>query len=80
MRVPTFEGPVSVKVPPGTDSGTTLRVRGKGITRKGRPTGDLYVRFMVHIPKGESPDLIRLVDELARYEDHSLRKHLDVEP
>src|SRR5262249_4837053 len=28
VRVPTFDGPVSVKVPPGTQSGTTLRVRG----------------------------------------------------
>lgn len=77
VKVPTFDGPVSVKVPPGTQSGTTLRVRGKGVARKGRPTGDLYVRFMVHVPTGEFPELVRLVDELARFEDPTIRNHLD---
>lgn len=77
VKVPTFDGPVSVKVPPGTDSGTTLRVRGKGVARKGRPTGDLYVRFLVHVPKGDSPELLRAVDELARYENPNIRKHLE---
>jgi curved DNA-binding protein len=78
VRVPTFDGPVSVKVPPGTQSGTTLRVRGKGVTRKGRPTGDLYVRFMVHVPPVSDP-VVQLVDELARYEDPQIRRHLDVD-
>jgi len=79
VRVPTFEGPVSVKVPPGTQSGTMLRVRGKGVSRKGRPTGDLYVRFMIHVPvpAGEAPDLVRIIDELARYEDPNLRQNLE---
>jgi curved DNA-binding protein len=79
VKVPTFDGPVSVKVPPGTQSGTTLRVRGKGVTRKGRPTGDLYIRFMVHVPKGSSPDMIRLVDELTRYEDPQIRRELETD-
>jgi curved DNA-binding protein len=77
VKVPTFDGPVSVKVPPGTNSGTTLRVRGKGVARKGRPPGDLYVRFLVHVPKGDSPELLRAVDELARFEDPNIRKHLE---
>jgi curved DNA-binding protein len=77
VKVPTFEGPVSVKVPPGTQSGVTLRVRGKGVARKGRPAGDLYVRFMVEVPKGDAPELQRLIDELAKYEDPDLRKTLD---
>jgi curved DNA-binding protein len=86
VKVPTFEGPVSVKVPPGTQSGTVLRVRGKGISRKGRPQGDLYIRFMVHVPRvkneqnqQEVNDLGRLVDELAKYEDPDIRRHLDVD-
>jgi curved DNA-binding protein len=77
VKVPTFDGPVSVKVPPGTNSGTTLRVRGKGVARKGRPTGDLYVRFLVHVPKGDSSELLRAVDELAKYEDPNIRTHLE---
>jgi curved DNA-binding protein len=80
VKVPTFDGPVSVKVPPGTHSGTMLRVRGKGVSRKGRTPGDLYVRFMVHVPTANAADAARihqLVDELARYEDPSIRNALD---
>ncbi|MBN9165138.1 MAG: hypothetical protein BGO98_12450 [Myxococcales bacterium 68-20] len=83
VKVPTFDGPVSVKVPPGTQSGTVLRVRGKGIGRKGRPQGDLYVRFMIHVPEvqneRDAAELNRIVDELARFEDPTLRQHLDVD-
>lgn len=80
VKVPTFEGAVTVKVPSGTQSGTMLRVRGKGVARKGRPKGDLYVRLMVHVPeprKEAEPELLRLVDELSRYEDPNIRRELD---
>jgi curved DNA-binding protein len=83
VKVPTFEGPVSVKVPPGTQSGTVLRVRGKGVARKGRPQGDLYVRFMIHVPQPrtaqEAANLDRVVSELTPFEDPSLRRHLDID-
>ena len=68
VKVPTFDGDVTVKVPPGTQSGTKLRVRGKGVARKGRDPGDLYVRFMVHVPKSDSPRLLELADEIAKFE------------
>lgn len=55
LTVPTMEGPemngtVSLKVPPGTAHGRTLRVRGKGITRKDGRTGDLLVTLQVMVP------------------------------
>lgn len=80
VRVPTFDGPVSVKVPAGTQSGTVLRVRGKGVGRKGRPKGDLYIRFMVHVPplrNQQEPELLRAVDELAKFEEPSIRRELE---
>jgi curved DNA-binding protein len=71
-------------VPPATQSGTVLRVRGKGVLRKGRPQGDLYIRFMVHVPQArndrEAADLGRVIDDLARFEDASIRSALEVEP
>ncbi|HVJ90184.1 MAG TPA: J domain-containing protein [Labilithrix sp.] len=83
VRVPTFEGPVAVKVPPGTQSGTVLRVRGKGVSRKGRPQGDLYIRFMVHVPVArndrDAAEIRRITDELRRFEDPNLRRHLDID-
>jgi curved DNA-binding protein len=77
VKVPTFQGPVVVKVPPGTQSATTLRVRRKGVARKGRETGDLYLRFMVHVPTGGSPELLRVVGELERFEISNVREVLD---
>lgn len=78
VKVPTFDGSVSVKVPPGTQSGTKLRVRGKGIARKNREAGDLYVRFMVHVPQSSSPELTKLADELAKFETEDVRAGLKI--
>ncbi|MGH3765680.1 MAG: molecular chaperone DnaJ [Pseudonocardiaceae bacterium] len=52
MTVPTMDGPgtVSLRVPAGTAQGRTLRVRGKGITRKDGRTGDLLVTLQVVVP------------------------------
>ena len=78
VKVPTFDGDVHVKVPAGTQSGTKLRVRGKGVARKGRDPGDLYVRFMVHVPTGSDPKLLELADELAKFEHGDVRANLHI--
>ena len=50
--VPTVDGKVEYNVPEGTQSGTTFRLRGKGIQYLGgRGRGDQYVKVMVEIPK-----------------------------
>lgn len=82
VKVPTFEGPISLKVPPATQSGTILRVRGKGVARKNRPKGDLFVRFVVQIPPKEQAELAevqQIAAALEKYEDPTLRDYLDVE-
>ncbi|MCA9587887.1 MAG: DnaJ domain-containing protein [Myxococcales bacterium] len=68
VKVPTIDGAVTVKVPPQTQSGTKLRLRGKGVARKGKESGDMYVRFMVHIPVGSAPELAELVSKLGAFE------------
>lgn len=52
VAVPTFEGStVTVKLPPGTPSGRTLRVKGKGVRRKDGSHGDLLVSVLVSVPQ-----------------------------
>jgi DnaJ-class molecular chaperone len=51
IEVPTFDGPVTVKVPPGSQQGQKLRLRGKGVKR-GKDRGDLYVQLEVKLPEG----------------------------
>jgi molecular chaperone DnaJ len=68
LTVPTLEGNVSLKVPPGTASGRTLRVRGRGVPGKGR-TGDLLVTVEVAVPvrltAAQRKALEALADELT---------------
>lgn len=56
VKVPTLDGPVTVKVPPGTSSGRTLRVRGRGVKRKDGGAGDLLVTVQVAVPQRLSAD------------------------
>ena len=51
-NVPTLTGPVSLTIPAGSNSGTSLRLKGKGIPpHGGQPAGDLYVRLVVTLPE-----------------------------
>ena len=52
ITVPSIDGKVEVNVPEGTQSGTTFRLRGKGVQYvNGRGRGDMYVKCEVEIPK-----------------------------
>jgi len=53
IKVPTVDGPVMVSVPAGSDSGKTLRLKGKGFTPKTGARGNQYVTLMIHIPEDD---------------------------
>jgi curved DNA-binding protein len=65
IRVPTPDGEVTLKVPARTQSGHVTRLRGKGVTRKGKEPGDLYVKFIVHVPTEDDPEVAKAVEVLA---------------
>ena len=66
IRVPTLEGPVSIKIPPGTQNGQRLRVRGRGLPQRGGTRGDLLVAVRVEVPKTTSDKERELWEQLAR--------------
>ena len=67
VEVPTPDGPVSVKVKPGTQEGTLLRVKGKGAPKlKGSGRGDLLARLKVEVPKKLNKRERELLEELGR--------------
>nr|WP_205861236.1 molecular chaperone DnaJ [Planosporangium flavigriseum] len=77
LRVPTLDGTVTVRVPPGTPSGRTLRVRGKGVvTRSGR-AGDLLVTVDVQVPKDLSEQARKALQEFADATPPAPRERLD---
>lgn len=64
VRLPTFEGPVSLRVPKGARSGMQLRLRGKGLPDlQGGPRGDLYAVIQLVLPS-ESEALRKAVRPL----------------
>ncbi len=66
LEVPTLEGKVRMRVPPGTQSGKVFRLRGKGIpVFGGAGKGDQLVKVVVEVPEKVSRKQRRLLEELA---------------
>ena len=66
IRVPTLEGAVNVKVPPGSSSGRKIRLKGKGFPGARGGTGDLYADIRVVVPSHLSAEERQLFEELAK--------------
>jgi DnaJ-class molecular chaperone len=66
VRVPTPTGAVTMTIPKGANSGTTLRLKGKGAPRAGGGSGDELVRLRVVLPKGPDPQLEAFVETWDR--------------
>jgi molecular chaperone DnaJ len=75
LTVPTLDGTVSLKVPPGTQSGRTLRVRGRGVPGKGR-AGDLLVTLDVAVPARLTPGQRKAIETLAEEMDEDPRPQI----
>jgi molecular chaperone DnaJ len=80
VTVPTLESPVTLKVPPGTAPGTTLRVRGRGVPAGGRGTkpGDLMVKIDVVVPTKLTDEQREAVQSLADVTEVAPREYLGV--
>jgi molecular chaperone DnaJ len=79
ITVPTLDGPVTLKIPAGTEPGKMLRVRGRGVPRGGRSSGgrgDLLVTIDVRVPPKLSRTQRKMIDEFGATEDpDALRGH-----
>ena len=78
VKIPTLEGPVSLRIPPGTRSGRTFRVKGRGSRTPGTP-GDLLATVEVVVPEELSDAQREAVEALAAASPESPRRHLGVE-
>ena len=77
LRVPTLDGTVTVRVPAGTPSGRTLRVRGKGVARRDGTAGDLLVTVDIVVPRDLSEKARLALDELADALPPAPRRHIE---
>lgn len=67
VRVPTPEGDVTLKIPAHAQSGQLIRLRGKGVSRKGKEPGDMYVKLQVHIPTVDDPEVAAAIETLEKH-------------
>ena len=70
VAVPTIDGPVRVTVPAGSNSGRTLRLKGRGIGGPDGRRGDQYVRLLVVLPDATDPEL----EQWARRRSYDVRR------
>jgi molecular chaperone DnaJ len=77
VEVPTIDGPSTIKIPPGTQSGQKLRLRGKGApSLRGEARGDEFVEVQVVVPKVADERSKELLRELARLNPEDPRAEL----
>ena len=74
LAIPTpHDGKRTIKVPAGTASGRTFRIRGEGAPRKGGGRGDLLVSVRIEVPTHPSRAQRKLLEELGELDDTTAR-------
>lgn len=77
IKVPTLEEPVMVRVPPGTQSGTELRIKGKGSVLKNEERGDLFAKILIVVPEASPTNGVAdKVELLVADYSAGIRRHL----
>ncbi|MBR2397763.1 MAG: molecular chaperone DnaJ [Clostridia bacterium] len=81
IEVPSLDGTFTQKIPEGTQSGTMLRIRGKGIRLKNGDIGDMYLNVVVEVPKNLSKnqrkELEKLADNIDRKQYSKYKDYMD---
>ncbi|MBS0365754.1 MAG: DnaJ domain-containing protein [Proteobacteria bacterium] len=62
ITAPTLGGPVDMRIPPGSQAGQKLRLRGRGLP--GNPAGDEYLQLKVVLPRADTPQAKALYEEM----------------
>jgi curved DNA-binding protein len=77
VKVPTPAGAVDLKIPPGSQAGKKLRLKGRGIPA--RQPGDLYVVLQIILPKVENEKQKRVFEEMKQQFSFRPRAGMEVE-
>lgn len=75
IEVPTIDGKVALKIPKGSNTGTKLRLKGKGVEdAKAETRGDQYVTLQVVLPDSVDDELASFIERWGRTHDYDVRK------
>ena len=74
ITIPTLEGPVNLKIPPQSQSGQTLKLKGKGaVDPKTHKKGDLLVKLIVKVPKTKNSEIIEAAKKMEKFYREDIR-------
>ena len=80
IRVPTIDGPVAVSVPPGSNTGSRLRLKGKGVAKAhGGGRGDQIVYLEVVLPEKPDDELRSFLQGWALRHPYDVRKKVGMD-
>ena len=81
VKVPTLGGRVDLKIPPGSQSGRRLRLKGRGLPGRpdGHPAGDQYVELSVRVPPADSDAARAFYERMAQELPMDPRRDLEAE-
>lgn len=77
LDVPTPSGPVRMTVPKGANTGTVLRLRGKGAQRSDKTHGDEYVTLKIVLPQQLDPEIEEFARRWQAGQSQNPRQHLE---
>ncbi len=73
VTVPTLDGNVEMTIPAGAQGGQKMRLREKGLNKRGGGRGDLYIKLKIVVPRNPTAEEQRLFGELKRVSQFKLR-------
>jgi DnaJ-class molecular chaperone len=76
IKVPTPTGEVTMTMPKGSNTGTTLRLRGKGAPKDGGGHGDQLIKLKVMLPKEPDPELEAFISNWENGKTYNPREEL----
>jgi molecular chaperone DnaJ len=79
VDVPTVDGDVKVKIPPGSQAGQTLKLKGKGaVNTRTRQRGDLLLKLVVKVPKSSEEELLQAAEKIENFYRENVRSKLKI--
>jgi molecular chaperone DnaJ len=77
ITIPTVDGQVKLKIPPKSQSGQTLKLKGKGaVNPKTKQRGDLMVKLVVKVPRTEDKEILEAAEKMERFYKDDLRRDI----
>ena len=78
VSVPTPTGPVTMKIPKGSNTGRVLRLKGKGVAKADGSHGDQYVTLKVMLPDKPDPELEEFIARWSKAQAYDPRRAMEV--